>query len=405
MKIKWPNPYPGAYWLDEREEEVVTDVIRRRTLFRYYGLKEPKYANALEAAAREFYGVKHALAVNSGTGALFTSINALRIGPGDEVIVPAFFWVATVSSVVQANAIPVVCEIDDSFTMDPADLERKITARTKLIIAVHMAGTPSNTDAIMAVARRHRIPVLEDCAQANGATFGGKKVGTFGSIGIFSLQWNKNATSGEGGLLVTNDSKLHERCLAAHDVGLPWVKGGPHETTPEAVTWGSGRRISELTAAVASVQIRKLPQIVQHMSASRRRIQTYLEGTPGLSFRRLNDPSGDSGPFFILLLENAAQAKTVARRMQAAGMTSAIRLAEYGMHVYSNVPQLTRKVPLSPAGNPWNLPQNAKSVYQYGRGACPRSDALFDRAFLLPIPSCLSKAQEKAAAKIILEAL
>jgi dTDP-4-amino-4,6-dideoxygalactose transaminase len=403
MRLEWPAPYPGAYWLDGREDRAVVDVLRRRSLFRYYGMKPPKYTRALEQRARALYGVKYALAVNSGTGALFTAMTALGIGPGSEVIVPAFFWVATVGAVVQANAIPVLCEINDSFCMDPDDLERKITPRTRLIVPVHMAGAPCDMKSIMAVARRHRLPVLEDCAQANGGSFAGRKVGSFGALGMFSLQWNKNATAGEGGLLVTNDPRLYERCVAAHDLGLPWVKDAPCETG--TVTWGGGRRMSELAGAVGSVQLKKLPAIIRHMRGSKRRIKARLEGIPGLSFRRLNDPDGDTGPFLIFLLENEARAKAAVRRMQEAGLTTAVRLADYGLHIYFNVPQLVNKVPLSPAGNPWNLPQNRASVRGYARGACPRSDDLFARSVLLPIPSRLDRPRETTAAHIIRAAL
>lgn len=403
MKIKWPDPYPGAYWLDEREDRAVLDVLHARSLFRYYGLRKPRHAQALEKAACQYYGVKYALGVNSGTGALFTAMNALGIGPGCEVIVPAFFWVATVGAVVQANAIPVLGEIDDTFSLDPQDLERKITSRTRLIVAVHMAGEPCNMRAIMAVARKHRLPVLEDCAQANGGSFKGKKLGAFGALGMFSLQWNKNATAGEGGLLVTNDRALYERCVAAHDLGIPWVKGAPTETG--TVTWGAGRRMSELTGAVASVQLKKLPAITRHMLASKRRIKARLEDLPGLTFRRLNDPEGDSGPFLIFRLDNPQRAKQVVQRIQKDGLRTAVRLAEYGMHIYSNIPQLTNKVPLSPAGNPWSLPQNQESVYSYAKGACPRSDELFERAVLLPIPSRLTRQQEEQAAQILRAAL
>ncbi|MCX6903328.1 MAG: DegT/DnrJ/EryC1/StrS family aminotransferase, partial [Verrucomicrobia bacterium] len=396
---KWPAPYPGAYWLDEREDRAVLDVLHKRSLFRYYGLKKPHYAETLEKTARAFYGVKYALGVNSGTGALFTAITALGLGPGCEVILPAFFWVATAGAVVQANAIPVLCEVDDSFCMDPQDLARKITPRTRLIVAVHMAGVPCDMKAIMAVAKRHGIPVLEDCAQANGGTFQGQKVGTFGALGVFSLQWNKNATAGEGGLIVTNDAKLYERCVAAHDLGIPWVNGAPCETG--TVTWGSGRRMSELTGAVGSVQLKKLPAILQHMRASKRRIKSMLKGTPGLTFRRLNDEAGDTGPFLVLLAADEEKAKGLVQHMQAAGLGSAVRLADYGLHIYSNVPQLVAKVPLSAAGNPWALPQNKSSQYDYRKGACPQSDALFARSILLPIPSRLTKAQEIMAAKII----
>jgi dTDP-4-amino-4,6-dideoxygalactose transaminase len=402
-EIKWPAPYPGAYWLDEREDRAVLDVLHKRSLFRYYGVKKPQHVASLEQTARQFYGVRYALGVNSGTGALFTAMTALGLGPGCEVIVPAFFWVATAGAVVNTNAIPVLCEVDESFCMDPQDLARKITPRTKLIVPVHMAGAPCNMRAIMAVARKHGIPVLEDCAQCNGGSLQGRKVGTFGALGMFSLQWNKNATAGEGGLLITNEAKLYERCVAAHDLGIPWVKDAPQETG--TVTWGSGRRMSELAGAVGSVQLKKLPGIVRHMRASKHRIKSLLQGTPGLTFRRLNDEAGDSGPFLIFLVENADKAKRVAQRMQTAGLNSAVRLAEHGLHIYSNIPQLVDKVPLSPAGNPWSLPQNRASKPRYQKGTCPQSDQLFARSILLPIPSRLTRAQEETAAKIIRRAM
>jgi dTDP-4-amino-4,6-dideoxygalactose transaminase len=272
-------------------------------------------------------------------------------------------------------------------------------------MAVHMAGASCDMKAIMTIANQHSIPVLEDCAQANGGSFQGRKLGTLGKIGMFSLQWNKNATAGEGGLLVMNEAKLYERCVSAHDLGVPWVNGTPRETGSHGVTWGGGRRMSELTGAVGSVQLRKLPQIVQHMRRSKRRIKAMLENTPGLSFRRLNDEAGDTGAFLILLLEGRTQAKHVVRRMNAAGLQTAVRLAEYGLHIYSNIPQLVGKVPLSPAGNPWSLPQNQACVHEYAKGACPRSDALFDRSVLLPIPSRLTAAQETVAAEIIKAAM
>jgi dTDP-4-amino-4,6-dideoxygalactose transaminase len=405
MKIEWPAAYPGAHWLDEREDRAVLDALHQRALFRYYGLKKPKYVGKLEMMACEFYGVKRALGVNSGTGALMTAMTALNIGPGCEVILPAFFWVATVGAVVHANAIPVLCEVDDSFSMDPQDLARQITPRTRLIVAVHMAGAPCDMEGIMQIANRHGIPVLEDCAQANGGSFRGRKVGAFGKLGMFSLQWNKNATAGEGGLLVTNDPKLYERCVAAHDLGIPWVNGAPCETGPHALTWGGGRRMGELTGAVASVQFRKLPRIIRHMQGSKRRIKALLKGVPGLSFRRLNDGGGDTASFLILLLESEAKTSRVAERMQAAGLFGAVRLAEYGLHIYSNVRQLVGKVPLSPAGNPWALAQNQGSIREYAKGACPRSDALFGRSILLPIPSNLTVDQETAATRIIRTAM
>jgi 8-amino-3,8-dideoxy-alpha-D-manno-octulosonate transaminase len=389
--------------MDQAEERAVVDVLRRGSVFRYYGPHRPQHVQRLEQRAREFYGRRYALGVNSGTGALMVTMSALGIGPGDEVIVPAFMWVSTLSAVVQANAIPVLCEIDDSFNMDPRDLERRITPRTRLIAVVHMAGAPCDMGRIMKIAAGSKLAVVEDCAQCNGGSFGGRRIGAFGQAGIFSFQINKNATAGEGGLILTDDENLYGRLAAAHDVGVPWKSGGP-DSGAGIEMWGQGRRMSELCGAVANVQLRKLPRIVAHMRGSNARVRKMLAGTKGLEFRRLNDPKGDTGPFIILMLESAERAKRTAAGIRAAGYGSACRLAEYGLHVYSNIGALVHKAPLSSAGNPWSLPANRASRHNYARGACPRSDELFDRSVLVTIPSRLDRRQEKQLAAIIRDA-
>ncbi|MHB9027291.1 MAG: DegT/DnrJ/EryC1/StrS family aminotransferase [Candidatus Latescibacterota bacterium] len=401
MVQNWPYEFPGAYWFDEQEERAALDVLRNGSPFRYYGLGEPKYVNLYEERARAFYGVKHALAVNSGTGALECAVTAFNIGPGDEVIIPAFMWVATVGSVVRANAIPALCEVDDSLCMDPKDLERKITSRTKLIIPIHMAGAPCDLDPIMEVANRRGIPVLEDVAQCNGGSYKGRKLGTMGKMGIFSLQLNKNMTCGEGGLVITNDDLLGDRAIAAHDMGLVRVDGRLAPTRPEALTWGGGRRMNELSGALAAVQIEKLPRIVTHMRASRDRIKNMIADTPGIGFRRLNDSAGSAGPFIILMLESEAKAIAVTARLKERGLHNVFRIAEYGLHIYYNITPLVQKTPLSPAGNPWSLEANRGSVYDYHKGACPKSDDYFARSVLIPVPSKLTPELEKQAAGAI----
>ncbi len=398
QKITWPYEFPGAYWLDQEEENAVLDVLRKGSLFRYYGLNAPTKVDAYEAAAKDFYEVKYALGVNSGTGALMTAMTALGVGPGTEVILPAFLWVATVGVIVQLNAIPVLCEVDESFNMNPADLEKKITARTKLIVPIHMAGAPCDMDAITAVAKKHNIAVLEDCAQCNGGQIKGKKVGTFGNMGIFSLQLNKNMTCGEGGLIITNDEKLYMRAFSAHDMGLIRVGGRLATPEPYAVLWGQGRRMTELCGAVAGVQLKKLPKILANMRGSKKRIKGMLQG---LTFRKIHDEAGDTGPFIVLILESEAGAKKTVEQMKEQGLHNVFRLADYGLHIYYNIPSLVNKIPVSPAGNPWNLKENAQSTCKYDKGTCPASDALFARSVLIPIPSCLTPDQEKAAGEII----
>lgn len=397
----WPYEFPGAYWLDAKEEQAVLDVLHHGSLFRYYGLGLAKYVDQYEAQAREFYKCKYSLGLNSGTGALTVAMSALNVGPGCEVIVPSFMWVASVGAIIQNNAIPVICEVDDTFCMDPADLEKKITSKTKLIVPIHMAGCPCNMDGIMAVAKKHGIAVLEDCAQCNGGTYRGRKVGTLGDISIFSLQLNKNMTCGEGGLLLTNDEKLYHKAFSAHDMGLIRVGGRLAKPEPYALNWGQGRRMTELCGAIASVQLSKLPDILGRMCASKKRIKEMLSDVPGLGFRRLNDVDGDTGPFLIMIFKNEAKAVTVAKKMMEGGLHNTFRIENYGLHIYYNIPSLVDKVPLSSSGNPWNLPGNQDSNYNYNKGTCPVSDKLFARSVLLPIPSVLTPEQEKRAVEVI----
>ncbi len=404
-KVDWPYEFPGAYWLDEKEEQAVLDVLRYGSLFRYYGLQKPHYVDDFEAAAKAYYGCDYALALNSGTGALSVALQALGVGPGCEVIVPSFQWVATVGAIVQNNAIPVLCEVDESFTIDPADLRKKITPRTRVILPIHMAGCPCDMEAILAIAREHHLSVLEDCAQCNGGEIKGRKVGTFGDMGIFSLQLNKNMTCGEGGLVITNDKKLYQRAFSAHDMGMIRTNGRLAMPEPYAVMWGQGRRMTELCGAVAAVQIQKLPQILAHMRDSKKRIKARLAGIPGLQFRRVHDAAGDTGPFLVLIFEEEAAAVAVKTKLVEGGLHNVFRIAEYGLHIYSNIPSLVNKQPLSPSGNPWSLAENAGSVYDYHAGACPRSDALFARSLLLPIPSKLTREQEDGAVGVIQEAV
>ena len=403
-KKEFPSEFPGINWMDQAEKDAVADVIENRAPFRFYGPAEPKHALMLEETAKEAIGRDFALAINSGTGGLCAAMLAMGVGPGDEVIVPAFLWVATVGAVVHCNAIPVFCEVDESFNMDPVDLAKKITPRTKLITVIHMAGAAADMDSIMALANERGVDVMEDCAQCNGGSYKGKRLGSFGRVAMFSFQLNKNATSGEGGLLVTDDEELYWRMNAAHDLGIAWRGAAPEGQTDRCL-WGTGRRMSELCAAVANVQLGKVLEITAHMRSSNHRIMMGLQDIPGVEFRKLHDPAGDTGPFLILILENADKALAAVASLTEAGLGSLWRTADYGMHCYYNIPQLVGKVPLSPAGNPWSLPQNADSVYDYHKGACPQSDALFDRSIVINIPSRMTTEQEDMYIEHIKEAV
>jgi len=198
-----PLEFPGVHYMDEEEIEAAVRVLRSRSPFRYYGIDLQGEVEAFEAEFARFLGIDFCLAVNSGTGALHVALSALGVGPGQEVIIPAYMWVSVVAAVVNLGAIPVLADIDDTFGVDPASVATKITPRTAGVIVVHMSGAPVNVEAVAKIATDRGIFLLEDCAQCAGGSIGGRKVGTFGDMAIFSFQMNKNMTSGEGGAVVT----------------------------------------------------------------------------------------------------------------------------------------------------------------------------------------------------------
>ncbi len=290
--------YYGTQYYDDKERAELLEVLETRRPFRWYGTgpQPPMKVLTFEREFARRMGTKYALAVTSGTAALQTAVSALEIGPGDEVILPAWTWHSCCSAVVLAGALPVFAEIDESFNIDPDDIEHRITPATKLIMAVHLQGNPADLDRILAIARKHGIRVLEDCAQSVGGSYKGRPLGSMGDIGIYSLQLNKTITAGEGGAVVTNDPALFERASRFHDVGS---LRGPHETTvgtPRLDPFvGCNFRLNEFSGGVLLAQLRKLDMIVGSLRGNARRVYEGVRDLPGIRFRKLPDPAGELG--------------------------------------------------------------------------------------------------------------
>ncbi len=401
-----PYEWPGSYFLGKEELAAAASVLKARSPFRFYGPDLQGYADRLEKAYCERLGRKHALAVNSGTSALSLAVAALSIGPGDEVLLPGYFWVSCVAAVVRAGAIPRLVDVDDTFCIDPADLERKIDGHTRAVLMVHMSGAPGAIDKVSEICRNHKLPLIEDCAQANGASFHGKPAGSFGDLAIFSFQLNKNITAGEGGLVVCDDENLYRRAWACHDLGYTRNPQGRLDTSSLQL-WGQGSRYSELLAAVVFTQLKKLDKITAAMRKAKYQLRAKLEGIPGLSFRRILDPKGDSGPFLLLIWKDRETCLRMVERTRAAGVQTGslgmnnVPMTDWGLHIYYNNLSLVEKRSLSAAGRPWTDPLNAFAAnYEYKKGTLPVLDGLIDRSSLLSIPPTLSaKAIDKIAAE------
>ncbi|MEM2921873.1 MAG: DegT/DnrJ/EryC1/StrS family aminotransferase, partial [Candidatus Bathyarchaeia archaeon] len=311
--MKFPPMYPGALFIDRHELKAVERVIKSKSLFRYYGPKHPKEVENFEREFARYLGVRHVLGTSSGTGALYVAMAGLGVAPGDEVIVPAYTWMSTAVAVLAHGAKPVLAEVDDTLTIDPDDLEAKVTSRTKAVVPVHMRGFPCKMDRITKVADANDIVVLEDCAQACGGSFRGRKLGAFGDAAIFSFQLNKVITAGEGGAVATSDTSTYAKCMMAHDVAA--IMGiGRKPLQIDEVVLGLNFRMSEVHAAILREQLRKLDVIVDRMRCNKRLILEGIKDTPNLELVKSNDSEGDVGVCLVILMgsvENANVAEKV----------------------------------------------------------------------------------------------
>ncbi|MCA1298485.1 DegT/DnrJ/EryC1/StrS family aminotransferase [Stappia indica] len=395
-----PWELPGAHWIGEEERALVEKVVLAQSPFRFYGPDPQHMVETLEREWCETHGHRHALAVSSGTAALSIALSALEIGPGDEVLIAGYMWVSCVSAIVRCGAIPRLVDIDETFCMDPEDLKRKINERSRAILLVHMSGAPGHVDRIAAIAREHGIKLVEDCAQAAGASQNGTSVGRFGDIATFSFQLNKNMTAGDGGMVVSDDDALFRRIVALHDLGYARNSAGRLDPSDETCQlWGVGARMSDLAGAMALAQSRKLAQITGAMRSAKWRIREALSDIPELTFRTVPDPDGDSGPFLIASFADGDLCDRFVAALRAEGIhgpegsLGCLAMREWGLHWYFNIPSLTEKRSNSRDGFPWTHPLNAfADEIDYHKGALPRCDDLCSRSMLLTIASKLTDA-------------
>ena len=307
-----------------REILAVSGVLASGRLLRYARGPRSHTARFEAEMAREF-GVNHVLSVNSGTSALITALAAAGIGPGDEVLVPAYTWVATALAPLAVGAVPVLVNIDESLTIDPADIERHITPQTKAIIPVHMLNLVADMDAIMDIARRHGLKVIEDACQCVGGHYKGRRVGSIGDLGAFSFNHHKNMTSGEGGAVLCNDERLFVRARMYHDPGS-FIRG--HERSNEPLFSAMNFRVSEITGALLRVQLSRLGRLLAGLKARRALLASAFSGLPHCRPAPHHDPASATGLAVIFDDEHAAEAFGHVNGVQ--------RLIETNRHVFTN---------------------------------------------------------------------
>tara|TARA_B100001750_G_scaffold241205_1_gene252242 strand:- start:886 stop:2016 length:1131 start_codon:yes stop_codon:yes gene_type:complete len=345
---------PGFEIIDKKEKKAVNSIFKEGGVLFAHGFERMRKKFHIREFEKMFckkFKCKHSLAVSSGTAAIKIGLKALGVKPGDEVITQAFNFIATVEAIVDVGAKPIIVNVDDTLNMNVEDLKKAITPRTKVILPVHMLGVPANIGSIMKFAKAKKIKVLEDNCESVGAKFNKKYLGTIGHIGVLSFDFGKVITTGEGGMILTNDSKLDKYSREYHDHG--------HENNPKLPRgkdtrsiYGFNYRMTELQGAIGKVQLSKLNYIVKN---NKERYISLLKGI-GNKFKLRTIPSKSQIIYdtFILFVENNYLRNKIVKYLQQNGFGTknlpdaiAWHCAAYWDHVLekkqTNIAMITKK--------------------------------------------------------------
>lgn len=359
------------YRAGQEEIDAIAAVIRSKKLFRYHDASQ---CARFESRYAKYLGVKHAHMCASGTNAITAGLSALGIGPGDEVVVPAHTYMASGAAVLAVGAIPVIADIDDTITLSPEALADAVGPRTRAVIPVHMWGQTCDMNAIMRVARKKKLLVIEDACQAVGGGYEGKMCGSIGHVGAFSFNFFKNMTCGEGGAVVTNDAKVSQRSRCMIDCcGFYWT-GRNNDVVPFIA---NGARASEIEGAMLNVQLNRLPGMIRELRKQKKRILRATSKT-GLQAVRANSLDYECGAYTMFTFPTAEQAQAFAK-LVGCGICG-----KTGRHTYTEWDQFyTQQGGPHPALNPFNLPQNKKCRRKYTKDMCAKSLDILNRTVMI----------------------
>jgi dTDP-4-amino-4,6-dideoxygalactose transaminase len=328
------KPFPVWPQFDDRERRALNEVLESRVWWRTPGTKTLEF----EQEFARFHGARHGIAVTNGTAALEVAMAPMGIGPGDEVILPDFTFVATASAVLFVNALPVLVDVDpETYCIDPKLAEAAITPRTKAIIAVHMGGLPSDLDRLQEICQRHNVRLLEDCSHAHASEWRGQRIGTFGVAGTFSFQSSKLMTAGEGGIVISNDDNFERQARSVHDCGRM-----PGEWFYSHFIYGSNYRLSEWQGAVLSAQLLRLDEQTQRRHQNARILDRELKQIPGLTPQKLDERCTRNGQYAYIFHVDKKQFADVSteRFIEAMNAEGIPNQASYPpvheLHMFSN---------------------------------------------------------------------
>lgn len=394
---------PGYEVLGEEEKKEILEVLETGVLFRYGfpAQRNGRYkVEEFEKKFAEFTGRKHALAVSSGSAALKVALAALGVGFGDEVITSGFTFVATWEAILECGAVPVFADIDDTLNLDPKELSKKITPRTKAIIPVHMLGAQARMEEIMTAADRHQIPVIEDTAQACGGFTRGKYLGSFGAIGTFSFDSVKTLTTGEGGMLIMDDPELYRRASEYHDHGHDHI--GPDRGLEGRSFIGFNYRMMELQGALGLAQLSKLKDMIARQKAHKNRLKKILADIKGIGFRELMDPEGDTATFLAFSLPDQEKTRTLKDLGKKVGL-GLIYFFENTWHYYRNWEHLLLKKTPSQNGWPFRAGDGVRKL-DYPKNLLSRTDQRMARLLVMAINVKMDEGVFAKAEELVSEA-
>lgn len=379
----------GRRLFGEEELKLLHKALLSQNLCRIGGRMVPQF----ESEFAQAYGVPYAVASTSGTAAIHLALGALDLDPGDEVITAPITDLGTIIPILSQNCIPVFADIDDTYTMDPADVERKITERTRAIIAVHLFGNPCDMDALVEIARRHNVALIEDCAQAHMTEYKGRLVGTIGDIGCFSFQQSKHMTTGDGGMTVTSNKAYHERMDLFADKGFARKKWGPRAYLFHAPNY----RMTELVGAVGLAQLKKVRAVVQKRHELGGYMTELLSGVEGIRLAPVTPGASHSFWLYPLRLMEG-DANSVAQKMRD---DNAPASAGYTVKpIYLCAESLTAKKTYGKSACPFDC-HRVDRTYEYKEGLCPRAEAALRQLICIPLDESWTREKVEHTAKVI----
>ncbi len=366
--------------IGQEEIDAVARAIHSRDFFKINGGGREVFH--FEEEWKNTVGTDYVLTMTSGFGALTSALIGLGVGPGDEVIVPGYTYIASALAVLAVGAIPVIAEIDETMTLDAADVEKKLSAATKVIMPVHIQGFPSNMDALKALAEKHGIAIVEDACQSVGGEYKGQYLGTIGDAGGYSFNYFKVITAGEGGALVTRNRTVYERALIYHDSSAVAFFGDQLDGISQPLFGGTEFRVSDITGAIMREQLKKMPGILADLRKNRDALAARLTAAKQAPS---NDIAGDCGTTLALRFDTADQCRAFCAKCAEAGLGLTVPL-DTGKHVYTNWTQVMEKRgALHPAMDPYLMKENQGLQMNYTMDMCPVTLDLLGRTAYVAI--------------------